>query len=696
MYTINDLCYKNGIVWCATEGGIFAYDPSNQEVKQWTRLNGLASNFVTSMASDSNEIIWLGFNNGLIQKFDINNFNFYTIFDYQGNSITCLNSVGDSLFVGLDLGLSLYIKSKQEVKETYKQLGLDLQVELPVRDIVIASNNIWAATEQGLAYSQLNNTNLLDPANWTNFFAENGLPSSNITSLLSYDNTIYVGTDKLLARKAGNTWENVQTDQHFKSSGVRDLAFTDTELHVLSGNGIYKLTDDRLNRIASGFSNGISLTCTDIEVWTGTERGLKYTFPDQQNWNIFVPNCSQSNVFKDLAMDKKGNLWCAVTGGFSSFDGESWQVYDKSNISDLISENMYAVVVDNSNNVWIGSWGGGIVLLKNDSTFQFFNAQNDFLGGISDDHDYAVVSDMMVDHNGAVWILNYRSDKKSYLISVVNDTTTGDFIWTYYTTQDSLLSCITEDSYGYKWIGTDNNGVFVIDDKNTPTITSDDYFAGTLKTSDGLESEEIKSLTADKNGGVWIGTAIGLYYYYYNSLTPNYQIPSQYVQSLLLDGFDNLWVGMDQGLSFFATDDFFGEHYNEENSQLTSNDILSFELDNSTGNLYVGTSKGLTCLQTPYAEPEPNLNNVLVYPNPFILGKHSSVTIDNLALNTTVNIYSPSGYLIKNFSQDEVKGKMIRWDGKNESGDYVAGGVYLIVTAIKEGETKVGKLAVIH
>ncbi|MFO7890665.1 MAG: two-component regulator propeller domain-containing protein, partial [bacterium] len=526
LFNINDLCYKNGIIWCATEGGIFAYDPSTQAVKEWTRQNGLANNQVNCLVSDAEGIIWLGFDNGLLQKFNIQTFEFQTIFDYQGNSITCLNAVGDSLFVGLDLGLSLYIKSRQEVKETYKQLGLDLQVELPVRDIVVEDNTIWTATEQGLAYSKLNNTNLLDPANWTNLFAENGLPSSNITGLIRYNTTIYVGTDKLLARKAGDTWENVKTDQHFRTSGVNDLSLNDTELYVLSGNGLYKLTDDRLIRIGRGFSNGISLTCTNTEIWTGTDRGLKFILQGMQDWDTFIPDCPQSNIFEDLTMDKKGNLWCAVKGGFSRFDGESWQVYDKTNLPDMQSDDMRAVVVDDFNNKWLGSWGGGIVLLKNDSTFQFFNARNDYLGGISENHDYAVVPDMTVDHNGAVWLLNYRSDERTYLISAVNDSSSGDFIWTYYNIlQDSLPNCITEDFYGRKWIGTDNNGVFVIDDNNTPAIKSDDDFAGTLTKADGMESNEITSLAADKNGGVWIGTKVGLYYYY-NVLNPQYQVQS--------------------------------------------------------------------------------------------------------------------------------------------------------------------------
>ncbi|MEJ2627205.1 MAG: hypothetical protein P8078_01405, partial [bacterium] len=258
--------------------------------------------------------------------------------------------------------------------------------------------------------------------------------------------------------------------------------------------------------------------------------------------------------------------------------------------------------------------------------------------------------------------------------------------------QNPFPNCIAEDSYGQKCIGTDKSGVYVINDNNTPTISNDDYFAGTLTTADGLESEEITSLAANAYGGMFIGTTVGIYEYpggYYL----NYD---NYIQCLFIDGFNNLWAGMDQGLSFFAEGSYSGDDYNVDNSDLTSNDVRCFTLDNKTGNLYIGTSQGLTCIKTPYAEPETSLDNLVAYPNPFIVEKHHSVTIDNLTLNTAVKIYSPSGYLIKSYSREEVKGKLITWDGKNESGDYIASGVYIIVAGIEEGETKVGKLAVIH
>lgn len=700
MFNINDVCYRNGIIWCATDGGFFGYDPQDQEFISWTNTEGLVSNKVTALEAENNDIIWLGFDNGLIQKFDMNSYQFETVYDYKDNIITSLKFVGDSLFVGLDIGLSLYILSRSEVKETYRQLGYDIQVELPVKDICIARGKIWAATEQGLACSELGNTNLLDPSNWENIVSADGLPSSAVTSVVSFENIVYAGTDSGIAKNENNEWVCLYGDDYYNNAGIRDIAINQTDMYVLAENGVYKLINDRLNRIGSGFFEGITLMCTDLKVWAGTDRGLKYCYYSLEEWNDVIPDCPKDNRFSDLTVDKNGKLWCMSAArdgtGFSLYDGEKWTVYDKLNIPGLKSESMCSVVEDNSGNIWIGTWGGGIVLIRNDSTFQFFNAENGYLGGIPNFPNYAVVSDMMVDHNGTVWILNYKTDNDFPLISVVKDSVTQDFIWTYYEDSnfDILLRTITEDIYGRKWIGSDNKGVFVFYDNNTPADKSDDTFAGTLNKSDGLDSNEIKALAADKTGGVWIGTASGLYYYF-NSLTRNYQVPSQYVQALLIDGFSNLWVGTDEGISFFPSGSYYGEHFNADNSPLASNDVNSFVLDNFTGNLYTGTSKGLSCIKTPYAEPEPNLENLIVYPNPFKPDEHVRVTIDNLAENSAVSIYTPSGYLVKSFSQEEIKGKLIYWNGKNEAGEYTASGVYLVVAAIEDGKTKVAKLAVV-
>ena len=146
-----------------------------------------------------------------------------------------------------------------------------------------------------------------------------------------------------------------------------------------------------------------------------------------------------------------------------------------------------------------------------DGSFEFYNAANGYLAGIIGHPNYAVVSGMAVDMLGTLWILNYYAVTNEPVISL-----TSNFVWTYYGVQDgiqsTLLTDIVIDSQNRKWIGSgppSPEGIFILDDRETPSNKNDDPPVEWLTTSDGLESNEITALAAGKDGSVWIGTPMG-------------------------------------------------------------------------------------------------------------------------------------------------------------------------------------------
>ena len=108
------------------------------------------------------------------------------------------------------------------------------------------------------------------------------------------------------------------------------------------------------------------------------------------------------------------------------------------------------------------------------------------------------------------------------------------------------------------------------------------------------------------------------------------------------------------------------------------------------------------------AEDDPNtaqcsfqvLLPILAYPNPCYLNRGQIVRIANIPLNSEVRIYNLSGELVRTLEEGveiEVEGDLQEaiWDGKNEEGQEVAGGIYvcLVVTA---DEIRTGKIAIIR
>lgn len=686
-------------VWYGSEGGLVRFDLNTHQFQTWTNTEGLAYNEVTAIAANDSGQIWIGMKNGMLQYLDPDRESWQTVDDYQGQSVTTLTIHGDSLFIGLDIGLSLFILSRNEVKETYKHLGAALEVEIPVNDILIKDGILWVATSQGIAFSSLDFINLLDPSNWQNVTVADGLPATAVSALESGNGEILAGTDAGIARYNGAIWEDVSGV--LAGVEIRDIVFNEGTTLVLTSGGIYEWIEGEwtLQSGSASLSGGTCLLIDAADWIAGSENGLLIRSGASENWALLSPNGPRGSMFSDLAVDREGVLYCCSARdggqGFYSFDGTVWRNFNRAAVPVLPTDAFYRVAVDRQNNKWFGTWGGGVVVLASDSTYRFYNAKNDYLEGIPADPDFSVITGLAADSSETMWILDWDPYHRLPLASV-----TRDSVWTYYGSQSGIstvyVTALLVDNQGRKWIGTQQNGVLVFDDNGTPALKQDDEFLGTLTTADGLETNEITSLVQDLNGSIWIGTPRGLYSYTNGDLRQIYRTPSDIIRDMALDGVNNLWVATSSGAGRFAIQKETWEYFNEDNSPIIDNDVISVTVNRSNGVLYFGTNRGLSVFQTVYSEPLAELSQLRIYPNPYHPGNHEFLTIDRLTFNVTVNIFSSDGRLVRSFPQSEVAGKSVQWKGMDDRGNNVPGGIYIVTTTTEDGNTMLGKVAVVR
>jgi ligand-binding sensor domain-containing protein len=693
MHKINSMVEGKSYIWCATEGGLLSFDPVEQKFSSITNTEGLATNDLTTITTDQHYKIWIGSKNGLIQKFDPAKNSWFLVEDYAGNEINHLSIIGDTLLVGLDIGVSIYNIHKVEVKETYRQLGNAFQIDTPVREIMIFNNEIWAATDYGIAYTNIDNVNLMDPQSWTNVTHLDGIPQGNVTSLVSHNEKIYVGTTEGIAEWDGNNWTLIY------NNGILDLIIFENSLYAASNNQILNWNGSNWVQLGNTLSNIMNLSIAFNQLWTGSQFGL-YNFSQENfTWQQFIPNCISSNIIQDLAVDNEGNLLCgSFDNGFSLHNGKEWIIYNRKKLAEMKTNDVRCIAVDNNNNKWFGTWGGGIIFVGNDSTFKFFNAENGYLAGVKGSPLYSVVSDITFDQSGTMWILNTESMSNQPLISV-----TTDSVWTFYGTKEgistSYLNTIAVDIDNNKWIGSNrsgSNGIFILDDNNTPQDKNDDPPISRITLSTGLNIEEITDIAIDRNGIIWIGTTQGLHSFYWGFLDNRYFLPSDNIRALAVDGMNNLWVGLNTGVSFFSESEYAWSHFHEDNSDLVSNEVTSITVDSNTGLVYIGTNKGISIVETLFSEPKQDLEELLIYPVPFLPEKDGNLIIDNLAWNTVVHIYNSNGFLVKEFPLNQIHGKRLFWNGKDDRGRPVSTGIYLVVAKTERGDNKTGKFALIR
>jgi signal transduction histidine kinase/ligand-binding sensor domain-containing protein/DNA-binding response OmpR family regulator len=128
----------------------------------------------------------------------------------------------------------------------------------------------------------------------------------------------------------------------------------------------------------------------------------------------------------------------------------------------------------------------------------------------------------------------------------------------HFTTSDGLsqnsVQCIFQDSRGFIWIGTANDGLNKFDG----------YHFVTYKSREGdvhsLSNNDIIAIAEDREGNLWVGTSSGLnrldpvtgrfHRYFHDSLNLK-SLKHNRISSLLVDSHDNLWVGTYLGLQRF-------------------------------------------------------------------------------------------------------------------------------------------------
>ncbi len=365
---------------------------------------------------------------------------------------------------------------------------------------------------------------------------------------------------------------------------------------------------------------------------------------------------------RGLNIDKRGNIWAS---NFGSLDP------DKKII--VFDRNEY-----NKNNLFFwhsinqSGLGSNFNILDNPTDIMFANENTALIGSSKDD---------------GLFILKYNLDSDN----------------------DGIPDAIDIDS--------DSDGIPDIDDwdddgDNIPDnqdIISVDW--NNFSTLNGLEDNTIWSLAKTNETNYWILTSKGLQQIYFNNdfseITPFYFTYFSGVSfgegsKVIPDVKNNLWISsIDKGLYVLLNNgvpwpDWYG--FRKDNSMLLSDEVTSIAIDNKRGIAYIATSKGINSLRIPFAESKLNFSKIKIFPSPYIIPSELPMVIDGLMDESSIKIITLSGDIIKNinFSTDDNSGYQAFWDGKNDNGQYVSSGIYLVVMYSKNGKSSVEKIAIIR
>ena len=134
-------------------------------------------------------------------------------------------------------------------------------------------------------------------------------------------------------------------------------------------------------------------------------------------------------------------------------------------------------------------------------------------------------------------------------------------------------------------------------------------------------------------------------------------------------------------------------NYDEDNSPLYSNTVVSVAVDEKSGEIWMGTAKGVLSFRGDATSGAEGFKNVYTFPNPVRSDYTGNVTITGLMKDSRIKITDISGNLVYETLSD---GGQATWNLKTYNGERVSTGIYIVFCASSDGaESFVTKMLVV-
>ena len=591
-----------------------AWAKDDYSFRQITMNDGLAANAVRNIVQDKNGYIWFGTDNGLC-RYDGRRVLPFRIAELGiSQYISALLACDEGLYVGTDKGVFFVDFAHQaitrlpmDIHSTVTYLSMDKEGDLWVSTMdqgvwqymakagnhkqyniktpgnavaqvfVDAGNQIWTVTNWGEPVLQKLNRlhNQFEPVKLS--FKE--VPTS-LRMLQTRDGRYWLGTWEhgvLLMHNDGSL-EQVLNPHLTKVGWHIHTLFEEPDGSICIGcdEGLIRL--DPKSREWQEYDDRFVYAITnDTEggLWIGTfYGGVKYISPVGKRFDGFsMANGLTGNVISRFCEDRQRRIWVGSDdGGLMCYDG-SFVSYPHQDW--LSKRNVHALCADDHNNLWIGTYTDGVVVMNLETGSMRQYMQTSDASSLDNSSSYAIYQDSHDD----IWVATmeglclYDAGKDSFVrIGKTN----------------SITIDIDEDSDGNLWLSTQSEGLWRYNRKSQKlhNFRSEDASDNT-----SLPDNQVNCCLIDEKGKLWVGTFAGLCIYDKNrgsfKRVP-LDVPSQNILSIIEDN-GALWITTERGIVKYVPD--------EGVQRFTLHDGLVSEQPNSgykasDGRIYFGTTCG--------------------------------------------------------------------------------------------------------
>jgi hypothetical protein len=711
-----DVTASDKKVYAATEYSLFSIDLQSKETERISKIAGLSEAGISRIHYDalSNKLVvtYANSNIDIIDQQGIHNIPDLSRETVSGDKSIYHIYAGDNRFY-LSTGLGVIVYNRDNAI-----LDADTLAGLCDRNPKTTAF-FYAATDEGLKKTSISTNNPADFTNWQTISGTNGLSSSPCKAIVNLQNKILALQNDSLFVEEGNAWKLFFTNGWPVSSiNISENKLIvcqrkpggQAQVVVLQADGsVQKIIQQ--NNIISFPENGISLNNEywiadlygGLSHWTdNTAETFKLNSPD----NIALGQLTvYNNIFYAAAgtVNDAWNYQYNPNGVYKLKDG-FWRSYNQYHFQqlDTLLDFITVAVDSRDESLWAGSYGGGLLHVKNDDQLEIFKQSSPLEAAVGDPGSYRV-SGLAFDNEHNLWISNFGADHPLHVLK--KDGSWSSFSIPFFLNANAAAQIIIDDA-SQKWIVSPaGNGLLVFNDNNTINDSNDDKWK-IYKTGAGqgnLPSDEVQCVAKDRNGFIWAGTGNGVaviqcpeqvFTNGCEAILPvikegafaNYLFKGEVVRSIAVDGADRKWMATAKGAWLLSSDgDKVLEHFTEDNSPLLSDNVRNIAIDGKTGEVYFGTDKGICSFRGTATEANEEKGAVLVFPNPVPPGYSGSIAVKGLPANSFIKITEMNGRLV--YQTRSLGGQLI-WNGKDYRGRPAATGIYLVIAVDDTKEEK--------
>lgn len=695
--TVRYMDYFDDTLQVITSGGWLKIDPATGGMRKIANDDGLGTNDLHYIVRDDEGLAWLA-GYGRLIKVDADAVTPYLLFDRNDELMTlyCLADDSEQLWVGTAGGLALFSKNIDggQFEDFYFRFD-DLDPEPAVFDIQILGDSIWLATSEGLAFADKSDPDLLKSfANWAAIKPSmlTTSASDSVSSLAYFQQHLYLGTPDGFYRLDMSDPDTTLTGAALLNGlRVRHMAADNNSLFIYTDDGVFVYDGTSPALVSTSgvpddnFSSGRVI---DGVHWVGSlSSGLYHKTGSL--FEKFADGGLPANQVSAMLADPAGNVIAGFgRHGLARFDGEEWQILDFNRSRDGVMD----LILDETGNLWVATWGDGVSSIRSDTTITF-KEDNSSLRGVSESPTYVAVSSL-ARASHYIFMLNYNArDGNAVRVVDMNDITR----WESFGFDEGITDPLSISLAAYDdvfVVGTQDKGLFYYYFGPDPFNKSDDTLAILRESNSWLGSDEVKTIEYDQSGTLWVGTRFGMSQYDIGiDRFVNVNLPAGFgpdVTHLEFDRRGNIWMGSTNGLARFTAGTGNIDLFTSLNSGLLDNYISALVVNPETNDLWVGTPFGLSRLGSTIGPPTDEIEKVIAFPNPFIIGDGGESLSFNYDGNAVVRIYTVNGELVR---ETDIN---VPWDGKNQQGALVASGVYLFLLTADDGASGRGKILLIR